>query len=438
MVLGGIAAVFFFLASPTRADEIGAHAHRVDLVPFSLKLLSGSRSNTRDFLLELRTTTSDFVESYFYSIFTDSLNDEAYHFDEVVLAVKSVSMHEDDQGPAYSSTVVFEGAVYFTDSKIPGQKHMDNHLAEAFDGDTKKSLLYQLQLSSDAFLAGIEDIDFSYFKIEAIEESNDNGENKTSNTLLIIASVCFSIGLAIAAVGTLWHIRKKENKVSDPKVGINQKRFPGIQPSSTCSPSLAPSLASMQSSKFTFDPRSQSSNTQTKSGGSRCSTLQLDANETFNVEAWQNSKGDAAKFTPFGADISVIEASGDSPDITLNIPKQSRVDEDSLECCEVPVLSFLDNSAVESSGAPASTLLSRDNVSKIGKHRLLSGQLATYHRKDRASESKGASVASEDDSSILSDGSDVIMDLKNLSVQIQHHRSQPSAKSSIFPGTVEF
>jgi hypothetical protein len=223
--------------------------------------------------------------------------------------------------------------------------------------------------------------------------------------VLAVAGSAFGVLVALAILIYIWHLNRSKNFLELPKkYGANKDEFHDeLEMKSTSSPSPENSIISQESSKFTYNPSSFS---ESPTLPSQFSGLEVDSSQPINVEGWQKGAISPITPVPFGADISAIE---------VDIAKDLSMVE---ECT---------SSQERSSGAESSGV---SDFNYLTKNSLMS--LANMERSaepPRRVTAPNIYSMSTEDSNVLSeislndDGSDIISELKKLSVQFQQHRA---------------
>lgn len=390
----------------------------IDEVSFGtlrFELHSKSSSEARVLLADLVARTSVFLDTELQAYFTKTISDD--YFSHTGLSVADFSIDQTDD--IITATIDLDGSAFFTTEPIPSKKFIVDLLKQAFQGSSRLGYVRELQLADAPFLT-----EFFYMLVElngqviATEdlshssEAIDHQDHKSrweSNKHTIIAAICAASAAVCVAglLGYLFYRRKRSPKVRSPKVlrvktvGSNQGTD-ADEVDSVKSPSPIHSICSQESSKFTYNPRSNFGDS-TISGltneeqtlPSHFSELNVDVDGIMDVEAWtRHSTISPVTPAPFGNDISAI------------LPSQKD-------------LSLIMEASQEDS-TPASQK-SKTN-SKLTQSALqdLDDKVLNVNWNTKKNEE---SWYSEEDSYAVSNTSDdVISDLKNLSMQINRQR----------------
>lgn len=398
-----------FSEATTGTDEVSFGTLR-------LELHSKSSSEARVLLADLSARTTVFLDSQLDTYFSNTISDD--YFSHNGLGV--VELNIEETNGIFAATVDFDGAAFFTTVPIPGTNFIVDLLTKAFQGSSRLEYVRELQLSDTPFLA-----DITYLVVElngrviatedlshgtGTNDAEDDDEFWTNKMLMIVTGVSAGFGtLCIAAVFCfLCNCRKK--KPLRVKTALSNQDTDADVESPVHSPSPIHSLCSQESSKFTYNPQYATSNISaltfdTKTLSSNFSALDVDVDNAINMEAWtrQNTISPVAP-APFGNDISAIEQS----QADLNLILEGTYDEK----------------------APAP----HRSKSKLTKAALndFDNKVFNIDWKKRTKPTKpnellNDSSHSEEVSYEVSDTSDVINDLKNLSLQINSHRTVKSS-----------
>jgi hypothetical protein len=385
----------------------------VPLPLLTLQIQSRTEARAGTLLSSLLLETDEFLESYLLDYL--SRTGETYStLDRVSLNIVSYDtigdLLIDEQQTA---TVNFEGNAVFDSSPAPSAGIIKNLVRGAFQGASRQEFVDRLVASQNGFLRAMT---YLVVSIDGVVIANDdlsadfdgsNGNDDTSKMLIII--ICSAAGLLLVAagVGLFVFLRHKDASsnsrvVKTPKkTKRSRRKHDELEIKDTRSPSPEPSIASQDSSKFTFNPIFASasvgeggSTVDSKSLPSHFSAIQVDVSQAIDVEAWKKSKNTISPITPapFGHDISAIDHKKDL----------SHIEEASNE----------DVTPASRSGS----YLSKESLTRMDfsvPSRYSSASSKPYT--SRTNESSEPSFVGEEDS-------DVIKDLENLSVLFKSHR----------------
>lgn len=356
------------------------------------------------------------LKQHFEKRFAEEGKDESDYFVHLDLSVKQYDIGGERRHlQEYSMAIMYHGVSYYNDV-APDKGVTYDIVAEAFQGDLRQELITALLESRIPFLSRLQYMvvtlnDRVVSNDDLSHRASSNHEDTSTGTswYLVLAVAGAAVGLLIV-IGILIYIlllSRSKNFLELPEKCTSRDDFQNeldLELKSTQSPSPEKSIISQESSKFTYNPRSISKSSTLPS---QFSGLEVDSSQQINVEAWQkNAIVSPITPVPFGADISAIEDEGHKD----------------LSMVEECASSQERSSFAESSNASA--------FKNLSKNSLMS--LANLERKaeppKRVSPPNMYSM-STDDSHVLSeislndDGSDLISDLKNLSVQFQQHRA---------------
>eukprot|EP00978_Attheya_sp_CCMP212_P023011 scaffold69635_cov58-Attheya_sp.AAC.2 len=376
-------------------------SYQVSLAPFTIELSADQKSPTGDHLVEFRRQTLAFLDKqfakYFQSYFSTEIENNGYDYSRMSLTIRSFTLDEVDtiHSPVtYHSTASFEGTAFFTSLPIPSRDFMKDLQVDLFSGDSKQEYLTQIQEADNSFLDKIEDITAIFPIPNASSKDDPNSSDSdvkiSMNMIIIIAASAGGAVIFAILSFCMWRkcVVKKSGGSSDEKgQEKSMSEIPDVELAST---------GSMDSSKFTYNVYTN----QPETGGPKTlPSLYSDiTNDTgiknMNVDAWRSGTAVGPLHpAPFENDISAIVS--DSPNKTIELGAREKT------------LSFIQEATQESS--TNSSYLSKDNISRQSK------------------ESNGRRTAAMeemmDEFSMMSDNSDVMADLKNLSVQIRRQRS---------------
>mmetsp|Transcript_7121 Transcript_7121/g.10199 ORF Transcript_7121/g.10199 Transcript_7121/m.10199 type:complete len:431 (-) Transcript_7121:154-1446(-) len=407
----------------------GVCSSKVPLAPVSFQFESLSDSDASNFLNAIRQETEDHINNHFQEYFSDILNGGFFSHASLSLAGYEKYEKFEETGEIYNyvARVEFTGDADFNDVPVPHENFLNDILVKAFLGDNRIAFWDELKASMNPLLA---DITYMNVRVDedviSEEDLQDSNEPSDFNITVLYVAIAGIVGVLVAFVAAYFcycrSSRRSSDKAADNNGNIQAEKQrgrlekthklttsnarveqPDLELASTRSPSPIRSLGSQDSSKFTYNPKSRDSDNESHSF-----TKQVDVNaRSIDVSAWQKSAL-VSPITPtfqpsFGQDISAIEISG-SPD-------KSRLH----------VTSFQDQDILDiKESKPSKAYAPKEKVKQ------LPGQPSSrYGFGQRSLED---STSAEYNDSLVSDGSDVIKDLKNLSVQIRAHRTLSTSK----------
>uniref|UniRef100_A0A7S4N1S6 SEA domain-containing protein n=1 Tax=Odontella aurita TaxID=265563 RepID=A0A7S4N1S6_9STRA len=431
--------LIFLLAFSFYCQVDGSSETSVRLEPFTLNLNSKSKPETGDYLVLLRKLTGTHLEKKIKTEITvETLGDDSIEFSHVELLMKALTLDKDIGGrralrreletsATYISKATFEGSAFFSTDNIPDESVLYDVQLQAFSGAAKKDLLNDIQAVSDEpFLANARDLSVTFGVVPSghspKQDITDEGE-KSSRSSLFPMIIGVGAGIFLLAVGTiLWQFRQRTpsylTKPAEEPRKESEKDFGELEINSTRSPSPPPSISSMDSSKFTYNEAGGTfKSAKSSSKGSRSCNNTIDLN--MNVDAWQNAQEASENLTFAVEDISVIQKH--SPQKTVVMKKESRTAEGNRHKM------LPENSTASTQDT---SYLSRDSVAMLDTK----GKFEKHSVKYQGRLSRPAGVGCrqtnlfeesicEDEIGVETSDSDVISDLKNLSVQINHHRA---------------
>lgn len=374
--------VSLFVSFPTLALA------QLESVPFggvSLKLQSSSSDKDPERLLvQVLTQTVKYLDSSFTSL----LENTDVSFSHIGLSLDTYDVNPGNGENSVSFT--FSGTAFFNSRPPPTTDDVLEMLAQSFLGKNSQKFTNTLMESKDPFLQrlsyAIVQVNGYVFPGGGLTESklnSDEGEEDDSpfdfEQIALIAGAAFGMLLFIVLCYCFWCTGgDDQDDQGEPqgKPTITTTRTSDtadIEAELSPAPSSPQSIASQDSSVFTYNPQSRVS-----FDASTLSTNTADLN--LDLATWQQRNViNSSRFAPFGHDISAIEM--------LNENKKD--------------LSLIEEG--DESATPIKSALSRE-------------YLAKRERRQR-SRSRDISMRSEQ-----SENSDVIADLRNLSQQINHHR----------------
>jgi hypothetical protein len=256
-------------------------------------------------------------------------------------------------------------------------------------------------------------------KVIAIEDLANDGVDTTAssgtddvwtkNKAIIIAGSCAAVlVLALLALAYFYARRAKKSKPLRVKTTVSKQATDDDPDSPVHSPSPVHSICSQESSKFTYNPRSLYTSTSslsaltmdTKTIHSHFSTLNVDVENGIDMEAWtRQSTISPMTPAPFGNDISAIDLN--AKDLSLIM---EGTDEENTPASSKSGRSSLTTAALQSLN---------NKLLNVDWNRSMGGR--QHDDSLNTDEEEGYEVSA-------SDTSDVINDLKNLSLQIERHR----------------
>ena len=376
-----------------------------------IELRSSSPSEARAILADLSTRTSSFLDTHLQTYFSESVSGDYYSHTGLGIVDFNVVQTDD---LLYSAIVDFDGSSFFTYVPLPGAEFITKLLKNAFQGSSRLDYVKELQSSEIPFLASITSVVVELNNqviasedlpvVNTMDNSTGGSTMSTETMALIVAgSAAGALALCLAGLACFSCYRTKDtSKLRVKTIQSNQGTDEDLE-SPVHSPSPVHSICSQESSKFTYNPRSIYTSTSTisaltmdtKTISSHFSSLNVDIDGGIDMGAWaRQSTISPMTPAPFGHDISAIEP---------NVKDLSLVME-----------------GTDEDYTPASLKSSRSSLTKSALQELDDKVLNVdwNHRRSVKSDS----LCSEDEGYEVSDNSDVITDLKNLSLQIDMHR----------------
>jgi hypothetical protein len=361
------------------------------LPSLTFELKSASEGDMRNVLVEMLETTRAHLTSHFADNFASTVW-EGY-FSDLELSVHNFEV---EQGEEHSMKLTYSGVAYFVSDPVPDQENIVGLVTRSFKGDDRTRFIESIVMSSDDFLS---DLEYLVISVDEVVVANEDlkyhvstEEPSSTNYYVIGAVVGAAIGMIIAVFILIYTCRLKKittwEESQENKLG-RENCDADIELKSTSSPSSDHSIISQESSKFTYNPRMLSDESTLPS---HFSTLHVDVVQSVDVEAWQRNTISPITPAPFGADISAIE---------LDDKKELSAVEEGPSMAEM------------SSGYLSTTSLRNLDWNTHARKKQSSYSMSTDN-------SKSMSDISLHD---VDTSSDVISDLKNLSVQIQHCRA---------------
>jgi hypothetical protein len=335
------------------------------------------------------------------------------YFQYLDLSVKQYDVGGERHLAEYSMAILYHGVAYF--NRAPPDKSLAYDIvAEAFQGDLREQFVTALLESKSPFLSQLQYIVVTINDLvvanddlsHRVSTSQDSSSSTSWLVVLAVAGSAFGVLVALAILIYIWHLNRSKNFLELPKkYGANKDEFHDeLEMKSTSSPSPEKSIISQESSKFTYNPRSFS---ESPTLPSQFSGLEVDSSQPINVEGWQKGAISPITPVPFGADISAIE---------VDLAKDLSI----LEEC---TSSQERSSSAESSGVSDLNYLTKNSLTS------LANMMERSAEPPRRVTAPNIYSMSTDDSNVLSeislndDGSDIISELKKLSVQFQQHRA---------------
>lgn len=405
------------ISSLASFTEASSGAGEVAFGTLRFELHSKSSSEARVLLADLLARTTTFLDTQLQAYFSENISDD--YFSHTGLGVVDFTVVQTDD-LLYSATVDFEGSAFVTTVPVPGTSFIVELLKTAFQGSSRLEFVRDLKQSDTTFLA-----DVTYLLVElnhkviAIEDlANDGGDTTstasgtddvwTQNQAIIIAVSCAAV-LVLALVALAYFYARRARTSKKPlrvKTTVSKQATDEDPDSPVQSPSPVHSICSQESSKFTYNPRSLYTSTsslsaltmETKTIHSNFSTLNVDIENGIDMEAWtRQSTISPMTPAPFGNDLSAIDLN--AKDLSLIM---EGTDEENTPASSKSGRSLLTMAALQS----------LDNkLLNVDWNRSIDGG----HHDDSLN-------TDEEEGYEVSDTSDVISDLKNLSLQIERHR----------------
>lgn len=395
----------------------------VPLDTIVVQLRSEAGSENKELLNELLQLTNNFINDYFGTYYAKT--EPKDYFEEARITANSYGV----QGVSRSfiSTVEFDGVLAFNVEPVPSTDLIRDLLTNAFKGHNLEFFLKSLMSSNDPFLGNlthafieVNEIPISTTGLgtENDQESSDEGIQLQQWAEIAIYVACGIVGaLVLIAFFCLCRCLFGKGQVQDAGdiIKIKDIEFPSPVNDSDkvrrhdakagnskarrsqkpVDRSLSPmrSIVSQDSSMFTYNPTGMSRDLATLSLGS-VSNINI-SNTNFDLEAWQRPNIISSRApAPFGHDISAIEQ------------------RDHLSLIEEE-----DESVLQTRGSQRQS--KKKKISSLDKRSSASLQYSkkTYSRNLPQPYTRESSTEES-----FSSSSDVINDLKNLSLQIDRHR----------------
>jgi hypothetical protein len=416
-------------------------ASNVELDTIVMQLRSKRDTDNSQLLEKMLAITTKYLDDYFGAYYAST--EPRDYFGAADLEVNSFGVH--GVTGSFITTLEFDGKLFFNSDPAPSQSFLNTLLVNAFQGLNLDLYLQSLVSSEDErFLHKLTHIiieisentvtDTNLEETDAIEPEGD--ESDKGWTELATYAVAGVVG-ALLMLGAFCLFRclccKGKRQVDDGLEPISMKsiEIPAtlkpVQPESRRSkplqykartsrsndffthrersPSPVRSLASQDSSKFTYNPAGVS---KTPLSLGSLSTVNIDV-QNVDLEAWQR-QNTITPITPdpFGMDISAIE--GKDRDLSLI----EEGDEGSRQGGQYRSRKSL------------SSLEARNSRSR----KLPSRAPSQPSIPSRTMEPRGMDFYTEDSSTmdVTEISSDVINDLRNLSLQFDKHRGSRSGR----------
>ena len=386
------------------------NASKAPLPALTFELRSRTPGDLRDVMVQVLQTSREHLNGRFSTHFTETLGEGSFGVLDLSVSSFDTSARRRLQDDAI--TITYNGVATFNTDPPPDADEIKETTTDAFKGDARTEFVDALLLSGNDFLANLS---YLVVGISGVVVANEDlshrtppptGSSTKTQYYLIGAVAAAAVGVVIA-VGILiytCHLKNDEFNGLPDKGPKDDSNDLDIEMKSTRSPSPERSIVSQESSKFTYNPRGISFSVKSTDSGtlpSQFSGLQVDVSEPVNVEAWQKNTISPITPAPFGADISAIEE-----------------DKRDLSCVQEGDSNEEKSSAYLSRNTSSSNYLSRNSLGYLDRSAAPPTRSATLGASPMYSDDDSNKMSYHDDSS-----SDVIRDLKNLSVQIQKRRS---------------
>lgn len=436
--------------------HVGAEDAAVRLEPFTLNLRSSSKPETGDYLVLLRKLTTTHLERKMI----DEIDVVDNHVELLMKALtldkdvggggnRRVRRELDEEESYYVSKATFEGSAFFaTDGFIPDASILYDIQLQAFSGSSKKELMNELQsLSDEPFLANAQELSVTFGAVSghSLDPESANSADASTEGSSSLLPVIIGVGAgAVLLIGLVmfWYFKHRTpSYLKEPRRdsgGKSETDFGKLETNPTGSPSPPPSISSMDSSKFTYNEAGaslaggtyKSAKSKSSKGSTKSCNNTIDLN--MNVDAWQNAQGDTDENLTFAMeDVSVIQKQ--SPEKSMVLQQGgSQIESGAIEIVPRKLLAETSTAMTEDTSYLSEDRLSkRDHKSKYQQHHSAKYQGgARLSRQPGPGRSSGSMFHDECVSgegelgvSMATNDSDVINDLKNLSVQINRHRS---------------
>ena len=477
------------------ATSRAVSAVNVELPTLIMQLRSTIDTSNSQLLSEMLTLTTQYLDSYFGAYYSNV--QPVDYFSHTALSVNSFGIHGVEG--SYITTLEFDGMLLFSSEPLPSQEFVTTLLANAFQHLNQEMYLTTLLTSKNEFLTSLTHVIIEVDDSTVTEENMDErkkaaGDDKdwlegewlimvvygTAGLAGAVLLVCLvlvcrclickdrrqvdEIGYDDRAGGTIPNklfveppranqnqksSRNHKNKPETPMSVADADMYTTVEAptrSGSRSPSPARSIASQDSSKFTYNHNPMN---MSKGSLASMSNLQIDM-PSMELDPWQNSDTiSPITPAPFGNDISAIEHQDKEKDLSLI---EEGDDEDSFGASAIAAAvaarknrfrkaldssqssgygsrTGLGSSSLEVRNSRSRNTKTTSNSTTLPSHLSLSSVAAmsyprsTNHMHGSMLGPSNESFSQEDSKSIVSDSSsDVINDLRNLSLQIDRHR----------------
>jgi hypothetical protein len=393
-----------------------------------IQLRSQSDSNNSDVLGEVRRRTNRFLNDYFGAYYANA--GPIGFFDEARVTGNSFGI----QGGAGSfiNTIEFDGVLAFHSEPVPTPEFIENLLANAFKGLNLDLYIENLLSSDDPFLSQLTHVFIEMGNGEPVTQKSlgvsDQDDFKTYQVVeqsslekwaeIAIYATAGVVGaivvLTLFCLCRCWCGKAQVQDEADV-INVSKIEFPTLVPeppkpqsqrlkstnysyggrrvrsganSGKRDRSTSPSrsIVSQDSSLFTYNPAGMSRDEGTLSLGS-VSNINIET-PNFDLKAWQKQNViSSVTPAPFGHDISAIE-----------------------EKDHLSVMEEGDEGALRTRGSQRLQNKARSSSRRYSRNRYAPSTIPETRGRDSSSEGSNSS------------SSDVINDLKNLSLQIEEHR----------------
>lgn len=374
-----------------------------------MRLGSTSSSDKNELLFEILTITVGFLDEKLVQTYAGY---DGVAFDKLSLSALSYDVEEANDG--YVASMTLTGRAFFTEGTSPSQQEVTDLTAKIFQEENQE-YLKALMVSNNLFL---QDTQYAIVRVDGNVVSENRGQadgkqnaiNMDSWIVLLVGGITGFIVVLLVCV--MWYCC---SYVSSDDHDMNVRKTPSKATKNTIddeslnersqTPSPVRSIASQDSSVFTYNPKSSKS-VDSKTFGS---FLTNNTGTEIDVEAWQKGSKVQKDTSIFGHDISAIENKKD-----LSLIEEGS-DEENTPDKRRPGSSYLNKYPIanmQGSGRPG-----RSSVgSQLGSIRQSSSSSSSYS----SSSSRSTKKRNID---LEADAEELINDLKDLSVQINRYRS---------------
>ena len=442
-MIGRLVALSLMLLNAVQSKNIPPGSVELDTVVMQLR--SRVNSDNDELLSRVLDYTAGYMDEYFGAYYANSQSGN--YFSYTGLEINSYGIH--GVTGSFITTLELDGVLVFNADPTPSQAFIQQLLDNSFQGLNFELFVEGLQHSESQFLKELthiivniggkqvaqEDLEFKP-PVKTVAEEEDGEGLKGSwqlddwsqiavyasagvvGALLIMGLICICKYCCCNRNRKVNDVREPVNLKSiniptmigqdppAPRQHIIPERFrprsskrTGAKNNIIYSPNdntLSPvrSITSQDSSKFTYNPAGMSM--LSKASFSVGSLSNFD-NQSIDLEAWQrNDAISALSVAPFGHDISAIEK---------NHRDLSLIEEGDEE----------DRNSSNNSG--------KDMTSKHHSRSGHSSRSSYQQRRSAPRTNRVVNYSTESSSAMISDASsDVINDLRNLSLQIESHR----------------